>query len=315
MIAFLTICYSLVVWLIFIKLKLLPWTRSSQGAVAGVGIAGVLALVISMNLFQPYSNEVRVYQYVVRIVPRVTGRVVEVPIRANEPIAKGDILFRIDPTPFQYQVDKLDAQLTLKKRVFEDAKVLTGAQVAAEIKLAIAQADYDAAFASLADARWQLEETTVYAPDDGIVTQLGLRTGDIASQLASMPVMSFVQTRERALIAAFPQAALRFIQLGDPVEVALKRFPGHILTGRVKEIMPATGQGQLIPSGNLLSWTEPSPAGLFPIKIELDEHHGDLTPQGGAAGVAAVYTDSAQAIRIIRKVVMRMQTWLDYVIL
>ena len=57
------------------------------------------------------------------------------------------------------------------------------------------------------------------------------------------PVMSFVQTTERVLIAAFPQPALRFIQLGDPVEVALKRFPGQILTGRVKEMVPATGQG------------------------------------------------------------------------
>ena len=88
MIAFLVICYCGIVWLVFFKLELLPWNRGSQGAVAGLGIAGVLALVIAMNLFQPYSQDVRVYQRVVQIVPRVTGRVVEVPVQANAAVKK-----------------------------------------------------------------------------------------------------------------------------------------------------------------------------------------------------------------------------------
>jgi multidrug resistance efflux pump len=314
-IAFLTLCYALIIWLIFIKLKLLPWNRGSQGAVAGVGIVGILALVISMNLYQPYSADVRVYQYVVQIVPRVTGRIVELPIRANQPIEKGDVLFKIDPEPFQYQVDRLEANLKIKKRIWEDAKALTGARVAAEIKREVARADHDMTLASLAEARWKLRETTVTAPDDGVVTQLALRVGDVASESTSAPVMSFVQSSHRVLIATFPQSALNFVRPGDAVEVALKRYPGRILAGRVAEIVPATGQGQLEPSGTLLEWTEPESPGLFAVRLELDDAHLDLEPEAGAAGVAAVYTDGAKAIRIIRKVVMRMQTWLDYVIL
>ena len=83
MIAFLTLCYGAIVWLIFIKLKLLPWNGKSQAAVVGIGITAIFSLVVAMSLFQPFSQDVRVYQRVVQIVPRVTGRVIEVPIRAN----------------------------------------------------------------------------------------------------------------------------------------------------------------------------------------------------------------------------------------
>ena len=70
-------------------------------------------------------------------------------------------------------VDRLEADLKIKKRILEDAKALTGAQVAAEIKLEVAQANHDMYLASLEEARWNLRETTVRAPHDGVVTQLG----------------------------------------------------------------------------------------------------------------------------------------------
>ena len=140
MIAFLTLCYCAIIWVVFFKLKLLPWNRGSQGAAVGIGIAAIFALLISMNLFQPYSKDVRVYQKVIQIVPRVTGRVVEVAVQANSPVKQGDVLFRIDPEPFQYEVNRLTADLRLKKIVLDDAKGLVGAQAAAEIKLDRAQA-------------------------------------------------------------------------------------------------------------------------------------------------------------------------------
>ena len=92
MIAFITLCYCAIIWVIFIKLKLLPWNRTSQVAVAGIGITAILALVVSMNLFQPSSQDVRVYQHVIQIVPRVTGRVIDVAVIANAPVNKGDVL-------------------------------------------------------------------------------------------------------------------------------------------------------------------------------------------------------------------------------
>jgi hypothetical protein len=47
--------------------------------------------------------------------------------------------------------------------------------------------------------------------------------------------------------------------------------------------------------------------------LKLDEQFGSLSLAAGASGVAAVYTDRAQAIRIVRKVVIRMNSWLNYI--
>ena len=314
MIAFLTLCYCGILWLIFFKLKLLPWNRVSQIAAAGIGIFAILALVFSMNLFQPFSQDVRVYQRVVQIVPRVTGRVIDVPIRPNVPISEGDVLFRISPEQFQFAVDRLEADLKLKTIVLDDAKALTRVGAAAEIKRDRAQAAYDETLAALRDAKVDLEETTVYAPHDGVVTNLALRPGQIASQMASLPLMTFLETDKHTVVAAFPQSALRFVRSGDAVEVALDRLPGRILSGQVHTIVPATGQGQLPPSGTLMEWTTSPIPGQFGVILELDDV-ADLTIPVGSSGVAAVYTDRAQMIRVVRKVVIRMTTWLNYIIL
>jgi multidrug resistance efflux pump len=312
-IAFLTLCYCGIIWLIFFKLKLLPWNRGSQIAAAGVGVAAILALVFSMNLFQPYSQDVRVYQNVIQIVPRVTGRVIEVPVRANVPVKANDVLFRIDPEPFQLQVDRLTADLKLKKTVRDDAAALTKARVAAQIELDRAQADYDQTFAMLEDAKVDLRETTVFAPSDGIVTNLALRPGQIASQMASLPMMTFVETDVRVVIATLSQSALEFVHLDDPVEIAFDRLPGRIVDARVLSVIPATGQGQLPPSGTLMEWISSPVPGRFGVVLALGDH--DLAIPAGASGVAAIYTDRAQMIRIIRKVVIRMTTWLNYIVL
>jgi multidrug resistance efflux pump len=312
-IAFLTLCYSAIVWLIFIKLKLLPWNGKSQAAVVGIGITAIFSLVVAMSLFQPLSQDVRIYHPVVQIVPRVTGRVIEVPLIANAPVVKGDVLFRIDPESFQYEVDRLTADLRIKQIVLDDAKALTGAKVAAEIKRERAQAEYDQTLAKLRSAELDLREATVYAPLDGIVTNLVLVPGQIASKMASLPVMTLVDTGTPMVIASFSQGALAFVEIGDEVELAFDRLPGRTLTGRVESIVPGTGQGQLPPSGLLMEWTGQPVSGRFGVRLKIDDQFGDLPLSAGASGIAAVYTNRAQLIRIVRKVVIRMNSWLNYV--
>jgi multidrug resistance efflux pump len=110
--------YSFIVWLIFFKYKLLPWNTVSQVIVITLPIIGIAALILLLNIVAPSSADVRVVNYVVPINPRVNGLVVDVPIEPNRPLRAGDILFRIDPTPyeievkgFQAQLQQLDAQL------------------------------------------------------------------------------------------------------------------------------------------------------------------------------------------------------------
>ena len=76
-----------------------------------IGVGGILTLLILMNVYQPYSDDVLVYQPVARIGARVAGRVVEITVQANRPLQEGDVLFRIDDVPYQADVDRLKAAL------------------------------------------------------------------------------------------------------------------------------------------------------------------------------------------------------------
>jgi len=103
--------YAAIVWFIFIKMKWLPWNTVSQVIVVIIPIVALTALILALNIFAPSSADVRVIKYVVNIVPQVKGRVTEVPVQPNRPVKKGDVLFKIDPTPYQLQVNALEAQL------------------------------------------------------------------------------------------------------------------------------------------------------------------------------------------------------------
>ncbi|MFN0127251.1 MAG: HlyD family secretion protein [Verrucomicrobiales bacterium] len=107
--------YSAFVWLIFFKKKWLPWNITSQVIVVTIPIVALTILILFMNIVAPSSSDVRAMNYVIPIVPRVTGQVTEVPIEPNRPIAKGDVLFKIDPEPFALAVKAAEAKLAMDK--------------------------------------------------------------------------------------------------------------------------------------------------------------------------------------------------------
>jgi multidrug resistance efflux pump len=110
--------YGFFVWLIFIKFKLLPWTTPWKVAVVIFPVVALAITILLLNIYAPTTTDVRVVKYVVPIVSQVRGRVIEVPVENNRPVKKGDVLFRIDPTPYEIEVRTLEAQL-----VSDEAKV------------------------------------------------------------------------------------------------------------------------------------------------------------------------------------------------
>ena len=103
--------YSFFVWLIFFKFKWLPWNNVSMVIVITIPVVGMAVLIMLLNIFAPSTADVRVFKYVINIVPQVKGRVIEVGVEPNQPVKRGDVLFRIDPTPYQLTVKSLEAQL------------------------------------------------------------------------------------------------------------------------------------------------------------------------------------------------------------
>lgn len=107
----LLLIYSFFVWLVFFKFKWLPWNITSQVIVVTIPIVMLAMIILFMNIVAPSSSDVRAMNYVIPIVPRVTGQVTEVPIEPNRPIKKGDVLFKIDPVPFEAAVKGAEATL------------------------------------------------------------------------------------------------------------------------------------------------------------------------------------------------------------
>src|SRR6187399_938451 len=103
--------YAFFVWLIFFKFKWLPWNFTSQFIVITLPIVAMMALFLLLNISAPATDDVRAMNYVIPIVPRITGQVTEVPIQPNRPIKKGDVLFKIDPIPFQQAFEAVEAKL------------------------------------------------------------------------------------------------------------------------------------------------------------------------------------------------------------
>ena len=375
MIAFLTICYCSIIWLIFYKLKLLPFNLVAKFIVGIIGIGGVLTLLILMNVYQPYSDDFLVYQPVARIGARVAGRVVEVPVQPNRPIQQGDALFRIDDVPYQAEVDRLRAALAEAEQripVLKAAVDIADADISqAKSEYAQAKREYDRSkdlaskgagkerdvdrwrtemqtwdaaireanaqkvqaqsaygseidgvnttvaqlSAELKKAEWELKETTVYAPANGVVTQVGLAVGSIVGSVALSHQMSFIYDTQRMYIASFVQNSKRHIKSGDPVEIAFDSLPGRIIKGNVKAIIKAMGQGQLDPSGDLFTRNNTVPRGRFLVRLQINDDEfgeGEQIPIAGSGGAVAIYTDKMKAIRIVRKVVLRMYTWLNF---
>ena len=112
--------YSFFVWLIFFKFKWLPWNITSQVITITIPIFALAITILFLNIGAPTSSDVRALNYVVQVVPRVTGRVIEVPVEPNRPVKKGDVLFKIDPVPFELEVKAAQANVNSLR-----AKLLT----------------------------------------------------------------------------------------------------------------------------------------------------------------------------------------------
>ena len=381
--------YCFFVWLIFIKLKWLPWNIGTQVTVVIIPIVALAVLILALNVFAPSSADVRVYKYTVPIVSQVRGRVIEVPVEeGNRLVHKDDILFKVDPTPYQLEVNTLEAQLVsmqgsqrelleqekgayakieesqsrareiaarlaLTKKRVEQYRDLARTGAGSKFDLERAETDaleqqgqLDAARnaesqaraslgqiqqklrstvkgeysqvaqvrAQLENARWLLEQTTTRSPCECYVVNLALRPGGFVGQVAFSQVMTLVEA-EGQVVALYSQNELYKVEPGNEVEFALKTLPGKIIKGKVDSIIWALGQGQMQASGTVPTTGLTPLPGRYAVKFNVSERDREQFFAAGAVGTAAIYTDHLHAIHIIRKLIMRVGSYLNYLVL
>jgi multidrug resistance efflux pump len=113
--------YFVALWLVFSKFKLVRWGRLSGTVSALIGVFILATFFALFNYLTP-SGRVTVTGRVVEVTPNVTGQIVSIPVKPNVPVKANDVLFQIDPAPFQYKVAQLQASLAAAKQQTEILK-------------------------------------------------------------------------------------------------------------------------------------------------------------------------------------------------
>ncbi len=206
-----------------------------------------------------------------------------------------------------------EAQVTQKLSGQVNGEQATVAVARAQI--ATAKAQVDVSRADLANAQWNLDQTAVYAPANGYAVNVQLRPGSFVTALPVAPALSFVEETYQ-VIALYQQNELTMVEPGNEAEIALAMYPGRVIKAKVDSIVWAQGQGQVAQSGTLpQTGSYPQVAGRFPVKLDVADQDRDLFLAAGALGDGAIYTDHIAAIHIIRKVVVRVGSITNYLIL
>lgn len=169
--------------------------------------------------------------------------------------------------------------------------------------------------AQLAEAQYNLDQTIIRAPSDGYVTQVLIRPGSFASSLPLRPVMIFIPEQKRQVIAQFRQNSLLRLTPGDEAEVVFNALPGQVFSAKLLRIIPVVSGGTYQAQGTLQSLTiDPGSDGVLAV-VELDPDVAvDALPDGIFAQVA-VYSDHFSHVSVMRKVLLRMTSWVHYLYL
>jgi multidrug resistance efflux pump len=359
------------------KIFRIPVNQWSLSTAALVGIFGISLLVLTMSYNHPFTTNARIYYAVTPILPTVKGRVIEVPVASNTPVKDGDVLFRIDPKPFQYVVDEKKAalaqaeqQVTQLKEALDKASAETQK---ANAQLQLAQENYDrqaylfqrndiaqatlqtygrnldtakqsaaaakaeeekartaytsnvggvntmvaTAQAQLADAQFDLDQTTTRAAGPGFVTQVSLRPGMYVIPTQLRTAMLFINTGkgDAQLGAAFQQNSLQRVNAGDDAEVAFDAVPGRVFKAKVRSVVDAIAAGQLASSPALVEPETRTTTGRAVAIIDVSDEMQDYQIPLGSKAEVAIYTQHMHDLSLLRKILLRMKSWKNYVFL
>jgi multidrug resistance efflux pump len=150
--------------------------------------------------------------------------------------------------------------------------------------LDIAESNVPAIAAQLDQARFNLAQCRMTAPSDGYVVNWQVQEGTMLVPMPSAVAGTFVDTSSVNAFAAFPQNYLTNVRPGDEVEMVLDAYPGTIFRGRVDTVIPASGGGQLITTGEIPSATKATSVGLFAVKIQFNDDAGPRALSMGSGG-------------------------------
>jgi multidrug resistance efflux pump len=222
-----------------------------------------LALWAAVSLYvryieHPWTRDGQIRANIVGIAPRVSGPIIHVAVHDNQQLRKGDLLFEIDPSDFQAQVDIAAGQLqndeaTLKQQQqnLQRQTQLYRTHVTAQQDFQNAQDSFAAVRAQLTSAKATLElaelnlgYTKVFAPVDGYVTNMNTSEGTYVT--AGVQLMALVDTSSFWIAGYFKETQLPHIQVGQKALVTVMGRENHPFEGVVRSV----GWGVFVQDGS-----------------------------------------------------------------
>ncbi len=274
-------------------------------------IAGfVLASMFREYLFYPWTRDGHVRAQIIKITPRVSGPIVELPVHDNQVVSKGDLLFRIDPRTYALAIEQAEARLKqaqATKMVKEDqvtrgrdlhrrdsGAISEQALVRKENDLLVALANVDVAETDLDAAHLDMEFTRVRAPVDGYVTNLLLRYG--SQTVANQPAMALVDRNSFWVHGFFKETQIEHIRTGHQAVIRLMSYPDIPLDGVVESMGWGIAQQDGAPDADLLPTINPSfdwirLAQRIPVRIRLTHVPDEVDLRVGTTASVFIMTE------------------------
>ena len=304
--------FFLVVWLIFFKFQWLPWNKASKGVVYGLAITIALVVLGALQYYTPVSTKAVVESPSQFIYPQVSGPIDEVFISGSQTVNAGDSLFRIDPRPYQYAVDSATAAEKLAELALNDAKRLIKTGSIARFTLDQRQAQYDQTKAQLSTARYNLENTLVKAPSNGLITLNTLRPGQMVTP--STQALSIIDNQLTGIFAVMKQNGLAGITPGKKVSISFSAAPGEVYQSEVTKTVTGVIQGQItMESASSPIDTISGVQNGYPIMVAFPADAPEELKQPGKLASVTVFTDEGNPINILAKVLMFISTWMAFI--
>ncbi len=257
----------------------------------------------------PWTRDGRVRADIINVAADVSGTVVDVPVRDNQQVKKGDLLMQIDPEHYEVAVKQAQALVASRKATWEMRKVnakrradMDNLVISTESRddasnIAVsAQADYQLALAGLEAAELNLRRTRVLAAVDGYVTNLNVHRGDYAR--IGEAKMAVVDMNSFWVYGFFEETKLPHIRVGDPADMQL--MSGQLLKGHVESIARGIYDRDNPESRELLADVNPTfnwvrLAQRVPVRIHLDEVPADVLLSAGTTCTVIVNPEAGRS--------------------
>ncbi|MEM5404420.1 MULTISPECIES: HlyD family secretion protein [Paraburkholderia] len=218
--------YAFCVWLIFFKFKWLPWNPVSMVIAFTLPIIALATMILTLNVVAPSTHEVRVVGKVLQVVPQVKGRIVDLPVEGNQHYRKGDVLLRIDPTPYQLAVDQLEGRLRADDAAVSEADA-SARQLSESVRREAGKVSTVQASLSLATQRLKEQDALLAAGagskfdrDDAMARKRELEGQLVSAQAQEDEAKAKLSAQSRGEFAAIAAARARRSETESMLESA-----------------------------------------------------------------------------------------------